>query len=109
MQLDDHIVKAQAMAASPFAAPFQEQLTPWTAKLTRLQDTLDNWLKCQAKWIYLEPIFGSEEIMKQIPKEGQAFRQSDAIWRAAMENTKRSPRVMTVADMPQLLENFQQV
>ena len=73
MLLDDHIIKAQAMLASPFAAPFQEQLTPWTAKLTRLQDTLDNWLKCQSKWIYLEPIFGSDEIMKQM-------RQSIVAW-----------------------------
>ena len=108
MLLDDHLIKAQAMLASPFAAPFVEQLTPWTAKLARLQDTLDNWLKCQSKWIYLEPIFGSDTIMKQIPKEGAAFRQTDAIWRAAMENTRCNPAVMTVADMPNLLENFQQ-
>lgn len=109
MLLDDHLIKAQAMLASPFATPFIEQLTPWTAKLARLQDILDNWLKCQSKWIYLQPIFGSDEIMKQIPREGAAFRQTDAIWRAAMENTKCNPAVMTVADMPGLLENFQQV
>jgi dynein heavy chain, axonemal len=109
MLLDDHIIKAQAMLASPFAAPFQQQLVPWNATLARLQETLDNWLKCQSKWIYLEPIFGSDEIMKQIPQEGAAFRQTDAIWRAAMENTRCNPVVMSVADMPNLLENFQQV
>jgi hypothetical protein len=47
--------------------------------------------------------------MKQIPKEGEAFRQTNAIWCAAMENTKRNPALMTVADMPNLLQNFQQV
>jgi dynein heavy chain, axonemal len=109
MLLDDHLVKVQAMMASPFAAPFQAQLTPWSSKLSRLQSILDNWLKCQSKWIYLEPIFGSDEIINQIPKEGAAFRQTDAIWRAAMENTRRNPLVMTVADMPDLLENFQRV
>jgi dynein heavy chain len=109
MLLDDHLVKVQAMIASPFAAPFKEQLTPWASKLSRLQSILENWLKCQSKWIYLEPIFGSDEIMNQIPKEGAAFRQTDAIWRAAMENTRRNPLLMTVADMPDLLENFQRV
>lgn len=44
--------------------------------------------------------------MKQIPKEGAAFRQTDSIWHAAMENIKRSPEVMTVADMPNLLEDL---
>ena len=97
MLLDDHLVKSQAMMASPFAKQFQEHLVPWEAKLSRLQNILDNWLKCQGKWIYLEPIFGSEEIMKQIPREGNAFRQTDCIWRATMENVKHDPRIVAVA------------
>ncbi len=55
-----------------------------------LQDILDQWLKCQGKWLYLEPIFGAEEIMKQIPKEGQAFRDMDAIWRRIMKRVQVS-------------------
>jgi hypothetical protein len=35
--LDDHIVKSQAMAASPFAKPFEERLVPWERKLVRFQ------------------------------------------------------------------------
>ena len=64
--LDEHIVKTQAMRASPFAAPFIDRVVPWEAQLTRLQDILDSWLRCQGKWLYLEPIFNSEEIMKQV-------------------------------------------
>lgn len=106
MLLDDHLVKLQAMGSSPFAQPFEDQIVPWGRKLSRLQDILETVLKLQAKWMYLQPIFGSEEIMKQIPKEGAAFRQTDSIWHAAMENIKRSPEVMTVADMPNLLEDL---
>ncbi|GFH10427.1 uncharacterized protein HaLaN_05737, partial [Haematococcus lacustris] len=69
--LDDHIVKSQAMTASPFARPFIDRLGPWEKKLVRFQDILEQWLRCQGKWLYLEPIFGAEEIMKQIPREGQ--------------------------------------
>lgn len=42
MLLDDHLVKVQAMMASPFAKPFEAELLPWERKLTRLQDILDN-------------------------------------------------------------------
>ena len=35
--LDDHIVKSQAMAASPFAKPFIELLQPWERRLSRFQ------------------------------------------------------------------------
>lgn len=37
MLLDDHIVKSQAMTASPFAKPFMERLAPWEKKLVRFQ------------------------------------------------------------------------
>ncbi|KXZ48211.1 DHC-9 protein [Gonium pectorale] len=104
--LDDHIVKSQAMSASPFAKPFMDRLQPWERKLVRFQDILDQWLKCQGKWQYLEPIFGAEEIMKQIPREGQAFRDMDSIWRRIMEKVRAQPLMMEVADMPGLLEDL---
>lgn len=41
MLLDDHIVKSQAMTASPFAAPFEDSIVPWEKKLVRLQVTMN--------------------------------------------------------------------
>jgi hypothetical protein len=37
MLLDDHVVRSQAMAASPFSKPFEEWLVPWERKLRRFQ------------------------------------------------------------------------
>ena len=94
------------MAASPFAKPFEDRLNPWLAKLTRLQDILDSWLKCQSSWIYLEPIFGAEEIMRQIPVEGAAFRAMDTAWRRIMKDTLEEPLAMDIAIRHNLLEDL---
>lgn len=49
---------------------------------------LEEWLTCQGKWLYLEPIFSADEIMKQIPREGSAFRSMDATWRNIMAQVR---------------------
>jgi hypothetical protein len=82
--LDDQIVKIQSMRASPFIKPFAERATLWDDLMVTLQDLLDNWQTCQSTWQYLEPIFGSEDIMKQMPEEGQKFLAVDQIYRDMM-------------------------
>lgn len=49
-----------------------------------MQDILDAMLKCQAMWLYLEPIFSSEDIVAQMLEEGRKFAIVDSYWNNIM-------------------------
>ena len=69
------------MQGSPSIIPFEARAKAWAAKLVLIQDLIDIWLKVQGVWQYLEPIFGSEDIMRQMPEEGKLFKKQDGMWR----------------------------
>ncbi|RLN66256.1 hypothetical protein BBP00_00002338 [Phytophthora kernoviae] len=106
--IDDQIVKTQSMRGSRYNKPYFERISKWEKMLISIQDIMDNWIKVQATWLYLEPIFSSEDIMRQMPIEGALFRKVDANWRRNMQDTVASPAVLTVAERSDLLPGLQQ-
>nr|XP_031846529.1 dynein heavy chain 3, axonemal-like isoform X2 [Nomia melanderi] len=106
VQLDDHILKAQTMRSSPFVKAFEQEMQQWEDKLLLMQDIIDQWLMCQATWMYLEPIFSSEDIMRQMPTEAKNFRRMDKIWRGIMGYVASNKRVLDATAMPKMLGEF---
>ncbi|GLC56009.1 hypothetical protein PLESTB_001054700 [Pleodorina starrii] len=104
--LDDHIAMTQSMAFSPYKKPFEERIVKWEQQLSLVSEILDQWIQLQRQWMYLEPIFGSEDIMQQLPLEGKRFATVDRMWRKTTEAAKRNPLVLKVCASQKLLDSF---
>ncbi|XP_010013568.1 PREDICTED: dynein heavy chain 1, axonemal-like, partial [Nestor notabilis] len=105
--LDDHIVLVQSMSFSPFKKPFEERMNTWENKLKITQDVLEEWLNCQLSWLYLEPIFSSEDIKRQLPLESQRYQEVDKDWRDIMKSANENLEVISLCPDPVLLEKLQ--
>lgn len=66
------------------SGPFETQIEDWNRKLNMISDVLEAWMSVQRNWLYLQPIFESPDINRQLPLEGKKFATVDKSWRQTM-------------------------
>lgn len=72
------------------------EITDWNDTLKLMSEILDAWCQYQKNWMYLQPIFDSPDISKQLPGEYKKFKTVDNNWKSTMNmafNTKNVVKV----------------
>ena len=90
------------MKGSPFAKFMLDKIEVWEKTILQTQDNLDMWLKVQSVWMYLEPVFSSEDIISQMPTEGQKFKEVNIAWHNLMNRIHDDPAALTVMKYEEL-------
>mgnify|MGYP003961386239 CR=1 FL=1 len=79
-KIEDSQMTLGSMMSSRYLTPFRDQVKGWLATLTQVGDNIEQWLGVQAMWSYLEAVFTSGDIAKQLPAEAKRFVSIDKNW-----------------------------
>jgi dynein heavy chain len=92
--MDDQLVSTQNMAVNSYIAILEPKWRAWEELLVMLRTTIGSWLHCQVSSMYLEPIFASPDIQKQLPGESKRFQGVDTMWKTVMARVTKTPRIL---------------
>jgi dynein heavy chain, axonemal len=91
--------------SSRYIGPIRQLVDEWDKRLTLLAKTIDEWIACQRRWLYLEQIFSTPDI--QLTQETKIFVQVDKTWKELMRRTEQLPNALKAATQPGTLELLQ--
>ncbi|XP_071580099.1 dynein axonemal heavy chain 2 [Temnothorax nylanderi] len=84
--LEDHQVQLSSMKSTRFVEPFAREVEYWERALSTIGEVLEMVLVVQRGYMYLDNIFTTEDIRKQLPKETDDF---DKVTSKLAEHTSR--------------------
>ena len=93
-QLEDGLLTLQAFNRMNSAIPFETRINDLLSKLSTASDTFQLWLRVQAMWLSLEPVFASGEITSQIPVEAKRFSKLNKQWKSLMSQLKTNTKLL---------------
>ena len=96
--LDDHLLKTQIMRGSPYFKAFEVEVKQWEYQLGKVQTILSLWQRVQEHWLYLEPIYTTEDIAAQMQTESRQFKDVDTTWKTIMEMVQENPNVIHITE-----------
>ena len=96
-QFEEFSIKIAALRANQLSKNFNERVSKVEKDIKIVEDVLEEWTKAQKSWMYLEPIFQSEDISKQMPAEAQSFQTLDSFYRQSMKSIVQDPSVIRIS------------
>ncbi|KAI3381764.1 hypothetical protein SNEBB_005804 [Seison nebaliae] len=113
--LEESLMNLSSLLSNRYNTFFRQPIQQFINKLTMTNDILENWVQVQNLWIYLEAVFASGDIAKQLPKEAKRFSNIDKSWLKIMMKAHETRNILTCCTtddtlsqiLPHLLEQLE--
>ncbi len=104
-QLEDHEITLTTMLGSEYVSGIRKRVENMKSKLSHVGEILEEWILCQQKWSYLEPIFAHVqfEVQRQLSSQQSKFKWVDRKLRGIMRNAQKDPKVLITTSQAGLM------
>jgi len=85
---------------------FEEEIDIWSKKVNECGINIELWIKLQLNYMYLQPIFDSGDIVKQLPSETKMFRNVDNTWKTTITQSRASNDIINFCTQEDLNEKL---
>ena len=94
------------MMSSRYVVPFKDDVGDWVSKMSTVSEILEQWVIVQNYWTYMEAVFSSGDIAKQLPAEAKRFAGIDKNYMKVMTKAFETPNVVQCCCGNDLLKNL---
>lgn len=103
-ELDEDFSTTNSMLINPFRFPFEAEIIRLNDSLLLVSNLIDEWRRFQSQWAYLQPIFDSADISRQLPSESNLFKKIDLFYKQFLFNVNKTKNMMAIAQAENILE-----
>ena len=94
------------MMSSRYIVPFKEEVSGWVQKMSTISEIIEQWVVVQNYWMYMEAVFNSGDIAKQLPQENKRFQRIHKDYMKVMSKAFETPNVVQCCCGNELLKNL---
>jgi hypothetical protein len=105
-QLIETVRKRALLLLCRCVSGVQKEVDTLSCSLRLLSDTLDEYMELQRTWMHLEPIFGAQDIQRQLPEESRQFTSIERQFKSIVCAVVDRPNVMHCFTSPGLLTSL---
>ncbi|XP_073386148.1 dynein-1-alpha heavy chain, flagellar inner arm I1 complex isoform X3 [Physcomitrium patens] len=104
--VEEMSLNLQGMTSSRFVSAFLDEVNSWARCLGNIGSVVEVWMQVQQKWMYLENIFGAEDIKQQLPDAAKRFDYIDKNWKKIMSETYKTPNIVSACGVEGRLDTL---
>lgn len=77
---------------------FQSEVDYWEKSITKISELCDSLLNVQRQWLYMEGIFTSDDVQRQLSHETREFQYINQIWQdEILAKIRENPNVLYIS------------